>query len=209
MIARILAGIVALIAWIGLAVQFRASYAVFHTVPATLWAMALYFTVIVNLLVAVVFTAAALGFSRVASPFRLGGVTIAILLVGIVYNLLLSGILELSGGARLADLINHSLTPVTVTLFWIFVADKGHLNKRAPVQWTMLPVIYFAYALVRASIDDKYPYPFMNVDQLGWNRTLLNAVAIALGFMVAGFAIVWLDRRLPPNINIAAQGSGE
>jgi hypothetical protein len=196
MMARILAAIVALIAWIGLAVQFRASYAVFHTVPSTLWAMVLYFTVIVNLLVAVVFTAMALGRSRLASPFRLGGVTIAILLVGIVYNTLLRGLVELSGGAALADLINHSVTPVTVTLFWIFVADKGHLGSRAPLHWAMLPLVYFAYALVRASFEGKYPYPFIDVAQLGWGRTLLNAAAIALVFVVMGSAMVWLDRRL-------------
>lgn len=186
MTARVLAGLVALIAWIGLGVQFDASFATFQTVPATLWAMLLYFTVIVNLFVAILFTGAALGAERIATPFLLGGVTIAILLVGIVYNTLLKGMFELSGGAKLADLINHSVTPVTVTLFWIFVAPKGGLTRRAPLQWALLPLAYFAYALTRAGIEGKYPYPFMNVAELGWPRTLINASIMALGFVAMG-----------------------
>ena len=196
MAARILAALIAAVAWIGLAMQFRASLASLHTVPATLWAMLLYFTVITNLLVAVVFTAFALRLSRIATPFSLGGVTIAILLVGIVYNTLLKGLVELSGGAKLADAINHSITPVTVTLFWLFVADKGRLGKWAPIQWAGFPLLYFVYALARASLDGKYPYPFMNVEQLGWPQTLANAAIMALGFVAVGFAMRWLDRRL-------------
>ena len=73
-----------------------------------------YFTVITNLLIAIVFTAIALG--RTIAPPWLAGITMAILLVGIVLHLLLSGMVELSGGAKLADLINHSVTPVLVVL---------------------------------------------------------------------------------------------
>ncbi|HVR90898.1 MAG TPA: Pr6Pr family membrane protein [Novosphingobium sp.] len=197
-IARLLAAIIALLAWTGLAIQFQASFTHYHTVAATLWVMLLYFTVIVNLLVAIFFSATALGYARLATPFRLAAVTIAILLVGVVYNLLLNGLVELSGGAIWADLINHSITPAAVTLFWLLIAKKGGLRWNAPPQWALLPVVYFAYALVRGSTEGKYPYPFMDVAQLGWRRTLVNAAAMALAFLIVGYAMVWLDRRLAP-----------
>jgi hypothetical protein len=45
-------------------------------------------------------------------------------------------------------------------------------------------------------VDGRYPYPFMDIGKLGVGPTLFNAAAIALAFIVAGLAMVWLDRRL-------------
>jgi hypothetical protein len=194
--SRIFAAIIAVIAWLGLAVQFAASFVTLGSVIATLWVMLLYFTIIANLAVAVVFTGTALGSSRLASPFLLAGTTIAVLLVGIVYNVLLQGMIELSGGAKLADRLNHSVTPVTVSLFWLFAAEKGHLHWRDPLRWALLPLAYFAYGITRGATEGQYPYPFMNLARLGWPQTLVNAAVMAACFLAVGFAMVWLDRRL-------------
>lgn len=194
---RVFAAAIAIIAWIGLTTQFDASYALVSSVPETIWVMIRYFTVIVNLLVAIVFTAIALNIPGLSSPFRLAGVTIAIMLVGVVYNLLLTGLIELSGGAKLADLINHSITPALVPLYWLFAAEKGRLHRRDPLLWALLPLAYFGYALIRGPLEGVYAYPFMNVARLGWGQTLINAAVMAVGFMAAGYGLVWLDRRLP------------
>jgi hypothetical protein len=193
---RLLAAVIALVAWTGLGIQFDASYARSGNVPETLWVMLRYFTVIVNLLVAILFTAIALDLRRLATPFALAGVMIAILLVGIVYHLLLDGMVELSGGAQLANLINHSATPILVPLYWLFAAAKGQLKGRAPLWWALLPLAYFGYALARGACEGLYAYPFMDVGQLGWSQTLITAVVMATGFIAAGYALVWLDRRL-------------
>ena len=39
----------------------------------------------------------------------------------------------------------------------------------------------------------------MNVAQIGWGATLTNALAMAAGFLVTGFLLVWLDGRLARN----------
>jgi hypothetical protein len=195
-IDRLLAAAIAAIAWTGLGLQFHATFGQLHSVAATLWTIFLYFTVITNLLVAIVFTAQAFGWSRIATPFNLGGVTIAILLVGIVYITLLNGSLELSGGAKLADTLNHKVTPVLVGLYWLFVAKKGRLDWNDPAKWALLPLAYFAYGLWRGHVEGKYPYPFMNLARLGWPQTLVNAVAMAMGFIAVGYVMVWLDRRM-------------
>lgn len=196
-IDRVLAAGIAAVAWTGLALQFRASMAQLdNNVAATLWVMFRYFTVITNLLVAIVFTAQALNWRRIASPFNLGGVTIAILLVGVVYMTLLNGLVELSGGANLADTLNHKVTPVLVGLYWLLVAKKGKLDWNDPVKWALLPLAYFAYGIWRGKTEGKYAYPFMNLDKLGWPQTLINAAVMALGFIAVGYLMVWLDRRM-------------
>jgi len=194
--ARLAAGAVALVAWVGLAVQFRASLAQFDSVPETLWVMLRYFTVIANGLSAILLSAVALGLTGFVSPARLGGVAIAMLLVGVVYGLLLRGMLELSGGAKLADTLMHLVTPVLVPAFWLLFVPKGGLNRRDPVLWAVLPLVYFVYALGRGAIEGVYAYPFMNVTRLGWPQTLTNALLMALGFLAAGFVMLWLDRML-------------
>ena len=193
---RLFASVIALVGWVGLWTQFDASYALTGGVAKTLWAMLRYFTVIVNLLVAILFTAIALGVPRFASPFRLAGITIAIMLVGVIYNTLLVGMTELSGGAKVADIINHSVTPILVPLYWLFAAEKGHLKRHDPLLWALLPLAYFGYALARAAMDGIHAYPFINVERLGWGQTLANAAVMALGFLIAGYGLMWLDRKL-------------
>ena len=194
--ARLAAGLIAGVAWLGLAVQFEASLTRIGSVGATVWAMLLYFTVIANLVVAITLTGVALGSRACASPRLLGAITMAILLVGIVYALLLKGMLELSGGAALADVLLHTLIPAAVPIYWLCFVPKGGLRRHDPWLWAIVPGAYFAYALARGVLQGPYAYPFMNVARIGWPRTVLNGLAIAAGFLVAGFVMLWLDRRL-------------
>ncbi len=194
--ARLAAACVALAAWAGLLVQLQASTALTGSAEAALWAMLRYFTILTNLQVALVFTGVAMGSHRAARPFALGGTTLAILLVGIVYGLLLRGLLELSAGAKLADILLHMVTPVLVPFWWLAFAPKGGLRARDPLLWALLPLAYFSYALARAGLDGIYPYPFINAAALGWGQVLLNALAIAAGFVFAGWLLVRLDRAL-------------
>ena len=194
--ARLTAALVALVAWSGLLVQWQASTALMGDGAAALWAMLRFFTVLTNLLVALVFTAAAAGAAWAARPFVLGGTTVAILLVGIVYFLLLRGLLELSAGALVADWLLHMATPALVPLWWLAFAPKGRLQWRDPLLWTLLPLFYFGYALARAAGDGRYPYPFIDAARLGWGQSMLNALAIATGFLAGGLLFVRLDRWL-------------
>lgn len=192
-LARIAAAIVAIIAWVGLGTQLQASLAlVGDDVPVALWTMLFYFTVITNLLVALGFSWMAL--ARPLPPFWLGGLVLAILLVGVVYNTLLQGLVELSGGALLADFLNHTLTPILVPLWWLVFARKGGLRWRDPWLWALLPLAYFPYGLLRAGPAGRYPYPFMDVGKLGWGQVGVNAAVIAVGFVVVGYVVVAVDR---------------
>ncbi len=65
-----------------------------------------------------------------------------------------------------------------------------------PWGWSLYPLAYFSYALARGGIEAKYAYPFIDVAQLGLAVVVLNAAAIAGLFVLAGFALVALDRFL-------------
>jgi hypothetical protein len=189
------AALVAIACWIGLALNFLATKSGGHDSVATLWILARYFTILTNLLVAVTMTWVAIGGRP--SAVTLGGITLANLLVGIVYAILLKGLHELHGAAATADFLLHDVTPVLMALWWLFFAPRGKLRWSACLWWSAYPLAYLVYALVRGGMDGKYPYPFIDVGKLGWLQTALNSGGIALGFIIAGLALVWIDSWRP------------
>ncbi len=186
---------IAVIAWLGLGVQAHATFGQVHDASQTLWVLLRYFTILTNVAVAIAFSM--LGMGRKLSPPFLGGLVLAILLVGVVYMTLLRGLLELSGGALLADTLLHKVTPVLVTLWWLAFAPKRRLQWKHPLRWALFPLLYLPYALIRGKVEGLYAYPFINLDRLGVEVVTFNAVAIAAAFLLAGLALVALDKVLP------------
>ena len=192
---RIFAACIATVAWIGLIVQFAELYRI-HSAVMSLWMMFAFFTITTNVLVAIVFSCIVLDRGMLRADWIVAGTTLSILLVGVVNALLLWGLLELSGGSALVDRLLHVVTPACAPLFWIFFARKGGLAWRDPLLWAIYPLAYLVYAIARGVTTGKYAYPFLNVLTLGWSRTALNAFYIAVAFMVCGYAMVWIDRRI-------------
>jgi len=192
---RAAAGLVALICWAGLAIRFSVTFGNTQDVAETLWILVRYFTILTNLLLAVAMSAVALG--KRLSPFVLAGLTLAILLVGIVYALLLEGLTPKAGAALLADILLHKMSPPAMALWWLLFAPRGKARWTAPLWWALYPCLYFAYAVARGMMGDKYPYPFMDVGKLGWAQTLLNVGGIAMAFLLAGALLLWIDRWRP------------
>jgi hypothetical protein len=190
---RAFAAGIAAIAWIGLIVQCVTTYSETLSLTVALWTLVAYFTITTNLLVALVFTFIAIKGNLPGSDAMVAGTMVSIALVGVVNALLLWGALELSGGSALVDKLLHVATPILVPLFWAFFARKGSLSWRDPWLWAIYPLAYLAYGITRGVATGKYAYPFLNAMKLGWQRTALNAFLIAIGFMVSGFAVVWID----------------
>jgi hypothetical protein len=193
---RVFAAMIAALAWGGLAVQFFALFAESGSVMGSLGTMLVYFTITTNLIVAVLFTGMAAGLRGFDRPMVVAGTMLAIVLVGVVYHLLLRGLTELSGGSLVANVLLHQVTPVVVPVFWLVFVRKGALRLVDPLLWAIYPLGYLVYALVWGGMHGRYPYPFLNVEEIGWGRVWLNAAVIAAGFMVAGWGVVGLDRSI-------------
>jgi len=196
MLIRLSAAIIALIAWVGIGIHFEALISSGSSVPGAVWTLVGYFTILTNLLVALVFTGIALSREPAERPRLIAGTALAIMLVGIVYALLLSGLAELSGGSAVANVLLHQATPVLVPLFWLAFVPKGRLGWSDPFLWTIYPLAYLVYALLRGRIEGRYAYPFIDVGANGWGTVGLTCAGIAVGFVVAGWVVVAIDRAL-------------
>ena len=193
---RFAAGFIAAIAWLGLAFQCVSTFQINHSVPLTLWIVFAYFTILTNMLVAVVFTGLAASQTQTRASWIVAGTMLSILLVGIIYALLLHGKTELTGGSAVANALLHMATPILVTLFWIIFTPKGQLTWSHPLVWAIYPLAYLAYSLVRGVQTGKYPYPFLDPGLVGWQQTMLSNLVIAVAFLICSYTLVTLDHRL-------------
>ena len=191
---RLAAAVSALVAWAGLVVQFAATFGQTGSIADTIWILLRFFTVITNLLVAIMMTRVARG--RRVSPFILAGLTLAIVFVGLVYAALLHRLVELRGLALTADVLRHYVVPVAMAVYWPVFAPKIGLRFRDPLLWCAYPLSYLFYVVVRGSVDGRYPYPFIDVATLGYGRIVLNSLMLLVAYLLAGLVLVALGRLL-------------
>lgn len=192
---NVFAALVAIVCWTGLAIQFSTVYGHEHHIMRTAWILGRFFTITTNLLVALTMTWAAIG--RRVSPFVLGGATLSIVVVGIVFAVLLRGMHPVEAEAFLANIILHDVAPVLMGLWWLLFAPRSRLKWNAPSLWVIYPVAYCAFVLFRSRLDGRYPYPFMDVSRIGRTQVALNLGGIAFGFLLCGFMLVWIDSWRP------------
>jgi hypothetical protein len=159
-----------------------------------------YFTILTNLIVAIVSTASALrgdsdtSDSFLTRPSTMSAVAVYIFIVGLTYTLLLRSIWEPTGLNAVLDVALHDVTPILYVLFWFFFVPKGTLRWSQPVFWLIYPVLYVLYCLARGAITGLYPYYFVDVTLLGYPKALLNTVLLLIGFWVVSLIAVAIDR---------------
>ena len=148
-----------------------------------------YFTVLTNLVVALVTTAAALRRkldSFLTRPGTMTAVAVYIFVVGLVYSLFLRSIWDPTGLQLVADVALHDVVPVLYVMYWLIFVPKRSLSWVQPLYWLIYPLAYFGYALVRGEIIGKYPYWFADPTALGYPRTFANSALLLVGFLVLG-----------------------
>ena len=193
---RTAAAIIAVTATAGVVIQFFATSAAKGGAGPALFDMSRYFTIWTNVAVAVIYAGLALGVERLSSPRLIGGVTLSIMLVGVVFFFMLRHLLHLSGNALIANQLMHYVTPVLAPLHWLVWAPKGRLSGVDPLLWSLFPFAYLPYALARGLLGDKYAYPFIDPTKHGWSAVVVSVVVISTGFMIVGWLLVRIDRAM-------------
>lgn len=156
-----------------------------------------YFTVLTNLLVAMIVTASLRGGNVVSSLTRQGtqsAVCVYILAVGLIYTLLLRNVWEPTGLQLVVDVALHDAIPVLYVLYWLAFVPKGTLRWRQPLLWLLYPAAYFIYFLLRGAFTGKYLYHFLDVAKLGHWKVLVAAAVFVVVFYVLGLLVVALDQ---------------
>lgn len=157
-----------------------------------------YFTVQSNLLVVLAALPLAIDPRRDGRLFRvvrLAGL-LGISVTGVVYATVLAPLVDLDGVAMLTNIGFHYLTPLLAVIGWALFGPWPRFDRRVLLITLAWPVAWLAYTLVRGEIVDWYPYPFIDVGELGYARTLVNSAGVTALLLGVGWLFLTGDRRL-------------
>ncbi|WPN48167.1 MULTISPECIES: Pr6Pr family membrane protein [unclassified Pseudomonas] len=202
-VRRRFVAVATVLGWAGLSIQM---YLIFHsrwTLEASLIGGLVsffsFFTVLSNTLVATVLTCEITSRDSAARRWFLqpgvsSAIAVSIAVVAIAYNLLLRHLWHPEGWQWLADELLHDVMPLLFLGYWWCCVPKGTLRLGHIPIWLIYPLVYFAYTLLRGHVLAVYPYPFIDVDKLGYPQVFLNAGGLLVGFVVIGLVVIGLDR---------------
>ena len=157
-----------------------------------------YFTIQSNFLVA-----AAMGFivtgrtdSQLFRVIRLASL-VGITVTGIVAAVALPPSPSYSALNLLCDRLLHIAVPALTFVGWLAFGPRGKVRRDDLLPSLIWPVVWLVATLALGPLVSWYPYPFINVDEIGYGRTLLNCAVIAVLFLGLATVAWWADRRLP------------
>ena len=160
-----------------------------------------YFTILTNILVAICFTVCiANKNSRIKiffqKPGTLTAIMVYIVIVGLVYQILLRQLWQPIGLQMVVNELLHSFIPPEFIVYWFLYEKKGELQWRMFPYWLIYPLLYAAYILLRGEVSGFYPYPFINVTDLGWQKTLINVGGLFVLFIAFSLLFIGVGKLL-------------
>lgn len=146
-------------------------------------------------------------------PVVQGAVTFFITITGVIYWTLLSWMnFGMSGDApmpwyfKLSNVIVHGIIPLFAIVDFVLFLPRNRLKNLDALAWLTYPIAYCGYIFIHAAAKgatfggldgskSRFPYPFMDVDMLGW-WFLLVFLGLAGGFYGLGRLYVFIDKKL-------------
>lgn len=191
---------VAVVAAIAAQVQFLADADLLKTVN-----FFSFFTIDSNILAALVFVG--LEFDR-SSPVGWmarrcrGAATLYMTMTGIIYAVLLAPIAaDVSTQLDWVNAVLHIIVPIWAIVDWVTDPPSPAPDRRAALWWLSFPIVWLGYTVVRGSIVDSYPYPFIDprddVDHAAgsWPAVIITTAILTAAVVAIGLGLARLARR--------------
>ncbi len=158
-----------------------------------------YFTIQSNILTLVAAASLALAPDRDGRLWRVVrlDMLIGIVITGAVFGIVLAGLVHPTGVAWWCNTALHYFAPWWALVGWLLFGPRPRIDW-ATVRWSFVwPVAWIVYTFVRGAVTGFYPYPFLNVTDLGLLVALRNTAAVVLLACVLILVFRLVDRRVP------------
>ena len=154
-------------------------------IPETIIRFFSFFTILTNILVSLflttsVFRLKKFPFNLFLAKGTLTAITAFIVIVGLVYQIVLRQIWEPTGLQYIVDELLHTIIPLFMLGYWFFNIRKEDLLLKHVFKWLIYPSIYLIFIIVRGYLSGYYPYPFLNIIEIGYDSVLINIVVILM-----------------------------
>jgi hypothetical protein len=160
-----------------------------------------FFTILTNLLAAVALLLPLIAPHSSAARFLnrpnvRTAITGYIIIVGVVYYLLLSGLSQRQGWQIFFEYMLHYVTPPLFIVDWLAFVDKRDIDRRVVIGSLWYPLVYLIWTLLHGAVTGWYPYPFVDVADLGYPQALINIAGLVFAFLILQAALVGFGRML-------------
>ena len=175
--------------------------------PMRLWNVLSFYTIWSNILVAVVTFLLAQNPRRRGSWFaalRLASTTM-ITVTGLIYAFVLASLWAPQGWHKVADQSLHYIVPILAVLGFVLFGPRPLFDRHTLWRALLIPGVWVVYTLGRGpfvtytedgEVRRFYPYHFIDVDQWGYGRVLLNLTGVFLLLLLLSWLYLLADRAL-------------
>ncbi len=170
------------------------------SIPETTIKFFSFFTILTNLIVAIYFTSLLFiknkGSKLTGKSGTLTAIAVYITIVGLVYQVVLRHIWQPKGLQLIVDELLHSVIPVLVIIFWYLYEITRPIKYSQILIWAFYPLLYLVYILIRGNFSGSYPYPFIDVANLGLTKALINAGVLMLLFIIISALFIFIGKKI-------------
>jgi hypothetical protein len=181
----------------------------FHTPAARVANLFSFFTILTNIIVAVVCLLLVIDPARRSTLVRTLHLDalVGIIVTGIVYHTVLAGLNDFHGAEWFADLLWHTVSPIVFVVGWLLFGPRGLVTGRVIALSAIYPLAWLVFTLVRGAMINWYPYPFLNVTPLGYGQVTLNCLVVTALFLGLAGVVLAIDRLLGRSSRTPALGA--
>lgn len=164
-----------------------------------------FFTILTNILVALYFTNKVFRSKKTSENLfsktgTLTAVTVYITVVGLVYQIALRHLWKPTGMQRIVDELLHTIIPTLAIIYWFLYEQKHMLTWKMISKFLLYPLFYLGYILLRGKFSEFYPYPFINVTELGWPQIGINILVLFSVFLILSILFVGIGKLVSKKI---------
>ncbi len=95
------------------------------------------------------------------------------------------------------DSVLHRIMPIAVMLDWLIDPPERRIAFRRALWWLGFPLAWLVFTMIRGAIDGRYPYPFLDPDEVGgYGVVALYILAITLVFVFVIWLAAWIGTSL-------------
>ncbi|WP_145808455.1 Pr6Pr family membrane protein [Kribbella amoyensis] len=167
-------------------------------VATRLWRLFSYFTIQSNLIVlavALVLAARPLSDGRTWRVVRLDSL-LGIVITGLVFAIVLAPQVHLTGAALVATIGFHYVSPWATLAAWLIFGPRPRLTWSVVAAAFVWPLCWLIYIFTQGAFTDWYPYPFLDVTELGFAVAVRNALAVLVIGLVLAAILKLADAKL-------------
>jgi hypothetical protein len=124
---------------------------------------------------------------RIGSMF---GITVTL----IMYHFFLAPLAAFTGVAAASNVGLHYVVPIFAIVGWVLFGPHPRVTWKALLLAGIWPLAFMVLTVAQGAITGFYPYPFVNIDKLGFWQVALNGIGIIALVLAVGAIYLLLDR---------------